>query len=257
MAAAPNHDEATVISARKSRVRTRRAHGDSFRIALLSAVAGYVDAAGFVLLFGLFPAHLTGELVVAATAISRQQLLSEAPRLLIVPVFMGAVAMGTLVARITRRRLRGNPLPPLFALMAFALSLCCAAPGLALGVAPAIGNVSGLLQAGGAVSAMALQGVIMREAHHQACPTTVMTGNLTQFLIECVELLADRLHWSPHRAALNTAKEQRLPLVTLALGTFLGSAALGGYLALHWGAVCIALPALMVAGMCVRELRLS
>ena len=65
---------------------------------LLAAVAGFVDTVGFIALFGLFTAHVTGNFVLigAALAGSGDGLLAK---LLALPVFMLVVATVALLLR--------------------------------------------------------------------------------------------------------------------------------------------------------------
>src|SRR5258708_940196 len=64
---------------------------------LLSAVAGYVDTAGFLALFGLFTSHVTGNLVTAGAALARRAPEGVIARLAMIPIFMLSVAATTLV----------------------------------------------------------------------------------------------------------------------------------------------------------------
>src|SRR5690606_9376345 len=69
----------------QSQIVPRRARGELLRIGTLSGIAGYVDAVGFATLLGLFPAHLTGELVEAVVAITHGEASSKAVRIAMIP----------------------------------------------------------------------------------------------------------------------------------------------------------------------------
>lgn len=95
---------------------------DAMGAVLLSAVAGYVDTAGFLALFGLFTAHITGDLVTAGTTLTDQLKMGAGTRLVMIPIFMISVAATTIFARVMRRK--GNAtLAPMLALMTAALTL--------------------------------------------------------------------------------------------------------------------------------------
>ncbi|HET9929922.1 MAG TPA: YoaK family protein [Polyangiaceae bacterium] len=219
-----------------------RMASDRLRVGLLSGVAGYVDAAGFVSLLGLFPAHLTGELVGLSISLASGQPLKL--RMLMLPVFVFAVALSVIVVRFFRRR--GQPtLLPLLTMMALALLLF----SLSGFVWPELGHASHpvpilLLSA---VAAMAFQNTFMREAVGTSCPTTVMTGNLTAFVIELVDLFVVRAWTREPRSAGDRAKaDARLKLVATALFGFTGGATLGGWLTGVVGPRSMALPTLAV-----------
>src|SRR5258706_15489007 len=58
----------------------------------LAFVAGYVDTVGFVALFGLFTAHVTGNFVMIGSAVAHQS-GSVLLKLLVFPAFISAVAL--------------------------------------------------------------------------------------------------------------------------------------------------------------------
>lgn len=218
------------------------------RTTLMSAIAGYVDAAGFVTLVGLFPAHVTGELVGAAVAMSSGHPLHNPARLAILPIFVLSVVVGALVSRSFRKRGR-SPLAALFGLMALTLTFFSASDAvLPLFLRPASALTTALRE-GTAVAAMGFQNVIMRRVLSTSCPTTVMTGNLTQFIIELVELCVGRKKSGQGEADL------RLRLVGMALGAFAFSAILGGFLTTSIGTISVVLPTALVAVLAWREAR--
>lgn len=212
--------------------------------ALLSGIAGYVDAAGFVSLVGLFPAHLTGELVGDAIALSS----GHAPdrghaHWWAFPVFVGSVILATLVARVFRHRgLKARA--GLLALVTLALALFSASDALAWLLHE--GRLPLLVRGGFAVAAMGFQSALMRESLTGSCPTTVMTGNLTQVVIDVVDHVVGRAT----RPMLRGNKANlRLTPVASSLFVFALSAALGGWLARLYGSASVALPTALAAAL--------
>ena len=237
-----------------SLTRPRVAPQDRRQMGALSAVAGFVDAAGFVTLFGLFPAHLTGELVAAAVALVKGRIAEESLRLAIVPVFIVSVMFGALAVRICRKR-RQSPLAMLLSLMALTLTVFSFS-GVLLPAGSSAGRpLAFALREGCAVAAMGFQNVLMRQILTTSCPTTVMTGNLTQFIIELVEHGARRIDARREQTGIRRKPDLRLRLVATALGAFLLGALLGAWLTKRWGTICITLPAAVTAALAWREAR--
>jgi len=210
--------------------------------ALLSAVAGYVDAAGFASLVGLFPAHMTGEIVGDAIAISSGHLSEHVTRLWMLPVFVGSVATATLVARVLRRRGR-RALTGLLALVTAALALFTASDYLA-GLLHESWHLHIILGGACAVAAMGFQNALMRESLSGSCPTTVMTGNLTQVVVEVVDHVFSRVT-GPHRR--DRPSTTHLLPVLCALCAFVACATLGGFLTRFFGSLSVALPTALTA----------
>jgi uncharacterized membrane protein YoaK (UPF0700 family) len=228
---------------------------DKLRAAVLSGVAGYVDAAGLLSVVALFPAHITGELVTEAVAFSSGERAVGPSRLWMLPVFVLAVALSAVVARVERRAGR-TPLPTLLLLVALGLT-AFAASGVVSWALPSA-PLSQVTQLGTycAVAAMGFQNALMREALSGSAPTTFMTGNLTQVVIELVEhgfalksppgIMSDVAR-SVSRARLRTA--------AIAVGSFLVSAALGAWLTHSVGALGATLPAILVGGLSYQAYR--
>jgi uncharacterized membrane protein YoaK (UPF0700 family) len=175
--------------------------------ALLSAVAGYVDAAGFASLIGLFPAHLTGEIVGDAIALSSGQAAGHPTRFWMLPVFIGSVTMATVVARTLRRRGR-RALTGLLALVTTALFLFATSDLIARGLHESW-HVHLLIGGACAVAAMGFQNALMRESLTGSCPTTVMTGNLTHVVIEIVDHVFSKLT-RPHKRVARSERAVRV-----------------------------------------------
>jgi uncharacterized membrane protein YoaK (UPF0700 family) len=220
---------------------------DKIRAAVLSGVAGYVDAAGLVSVVALFPAHITGELVTEAVALSSGRHDMGPSRLWMLPAFVLAVALAAVLARVERRAGR-PPLPALLLLVAsglggFALS------GVALLLMPQASPVA-ITSIGTccAVAAMGFQNALMRESLNGSAPTTFMTGNLTQLVIEIV----DHLFAVGRRPGImgdveRSVSRARLKTAGIALSSFLVSALLGAWLTRTVGPIGTLLPAALVA----------
>jgi len=217
--------------------------------ALLSGVAGYVDTAGFLALYGLFTAHVTGDLVTAGAVVA-ERLKSGAPaRLAMIPIFMLAVAATALFARRQRRRGR-EPLTALLALMTLALAIF-GTTGVALrdwALAPDDWAVAAIGATG--VVAMAIQNTLMRDALSSFCPTTIMTGNLTQVTIDLVDIcLPPREEVAVVRASRQREAKRRLKRFGLPLLGFMVGAAAGALLTHAFGLWSIALPTAVVGAL--------
>jgi uncharacterized membrane protein YoaK (UPF0700 family) len=151
---------------------------------LLSVIAGMVDLTGFFRLGNIFTAHITGNLVVTAAAVVQGGPVHLAQTLAI-PVFMAALAVVWLVARVSDRR-GTSLLRPLLAiqlaLLAALLIFCVVTRpsgdphGVMAGIAAMI-----------AVSAMACQYALLRLAIPGAISTAVMTGNLTNTVLSLMD----------------------------------------------------------------------
>ncbi len=220
---------------------------DKFRAAILSGVAGYVDAACIVSVVALFPAHVTGELVSEVASFSAGHVEGVPSRLWMLPTFVLAVALAATLARFERRRGR-IPLAALLLLVSLGLA-AFALSGVALLLAPQFSPATVThLGACCAVAAMGFQNALMRESLHGAAPTTFMTGNLTQLVIEIV----DHLFAAGRRPGIvgdveRSVSRARLTTAAIALSSFLGSALIGAYLTRTIGPVGTALPAALVA----------
>lgn len=70
-------------------------------IVILTVVGGFVDAVGYMALFGLFTSSITGNLVVAAVAATRK--INVTPQITVLLVFFCAATSGAVLANVVRR----------------------------------------------------------------------------------------------------------------------------------------------------------
>jgi len=153
---------------------------------LLTLNAGYVDAAGFLALKGLFTAHVTGNFVTLGSALVLGTSGVRA-KLLAIPMFCVVL----LLTRLLSYRLHTHVRAELRTVLALQVVLLAASAGLAIWLGPfANGNGWPALVTGMAfVAAMAVQVAAQRLYLPNAPTTTMMTGNTTKLMMELGELL--------------------------------------------------------------------
>jgi uncharacterized membrane protein YoaK (UPF0700 family) len=203
----------------------------------LAFVAGYVDAVGFIALFGLFTAHVTGNFILIGSALTGSG-VGLAAKLMALPVFILAVAM-------TRLAVLGigsdKALRPLLLGQASFLGGFLT---LGLMAAPVENPDAPIVIAAGlaGVAAMGIQNAVGRLILSDLAPTTIMTGNTTQIVIDLVD------RWRGGTDA-RTAARLRLvkmlpPLLAFAVGAIAGAFALA-----IWSFWCLLVPIVLLTSL--------
>ena len=225
---------------------------DLLGIGVLSAVAGYVDASGFLGLFGLFTAHVTGDLVAAGAVVASHARVGAGVRIATVPVFMLSVVVASLVARAARRR-GSRPLTVLLGLMTIALAAFCFT-GVALRPFLSGPHAWAVLVTGATgVIAMGIQNALMRDVLSGSSPTTIMTGNLTQLTMDLLEVaLPTRgVEAKPDSSANRNEVSRRLVKFGTPFIGFMSGTVLGGAITAAVGLWSIVLPTVTVGALTV------
>jgi uncharacterized membrane protein YoaK (UPF0700 family) len=204
----------------------------------LGFLAGYVDTLGFVALFGLFTAHVTGNFILIGAALANASQTSILLKILTFPCFiLGVAAARVLVVAVEQRG--GAALRPAL-LLELILLLGCMASGTAAepigGQAGPLAMLAGLLGAAG----MGAHSATSRLLLGHLAPTSMMTGNVTQIVIDAVDVL--RGVRDPGMAG--RFAKFALPLLAFAAGCI---AAAFGY---RWfGFAALAVPVLILVGL--------
>jgi uncharacterized membrane protein YoaK (UPF0700 family) len=162
--------------------RSKAAVGEG---ALQAFVAGYVDTCGFIALFGLFTAHVTGNLVLIGASIVEHR-GGLWGKLIALPVFILAVAAARGINLALESRGQNSAVP----LLALQILFLAGFLGVGLAATPIADFDSPLAVLAGmlGVVAMAIQNTASRTLYAMYTPTTVMTGNVTQVVIDLVDL---------------------------------------------------------------------
>ncbi|WP_018389491.1 YoaK family protein [Ancylobacter sp. FA202] len=203
---------------------------------LLCFNAGFVDTAGFVTLHGLFTAHVTGNIVTFAAALAEGHMPSLS-KIIAVPVFCFVVV----AARLVSRWLVTRGYDDFRILMAAKLILLAHAALVAiqLGAPLAADTPNAIMMGMTLVSAMALQNALHRTHLTDAPPSTVMTGTITQLLLDLTHV------WKPHPGAEPGQVRERLRRFGVFLASFAAGCAMAALLYLLAGMWCFLLPPLV------------
>ena len=186
--------------------------------AFLALLAGVTDVTSWILLGGLFTAHITGNIVVLAANI----VSGTPPRfaaVLALPVFVIVVIVATVIARrsggrreLTRNALLGTQAALLLAAAVLSFTTRASAdPDAPLAV------LIGIC----AVAAMAMQNSYLHLVPARAPSTAVMTGNLVTAVIAALDLAT-----ADGRASARARWTSSWPLLAgFVIGCLVGSAA--------------------------------
>jgi len=187
---------------------------------VLSVIAGSTDAIGFLGLNGLFTAHVTGNLVVlAAHVVAGDPTIFS--HLLALPVFMLTLFLTRLLAggleRAGLSTLRPLLLTELLFLVAF-LGVC-GGWGPWRDPNAILAAIAGML----GVAAMAVQNALVQISLTHAPATSVMTTNVTRFMLDLAAVLVGRDHATAAQA--RTRAMRTFPVILgFAIGCVLGAA---------------------------------
>jgi len=215
----------------------------------LSCIAGFVDTCVFVGMFGLFTAHITGNLALIGAELVRHS-GDVLAKLLALPVFVAAIVL-TVLATDSRRRAGHSSVAPLLCAEAALLILTIV---MSVAFGPVLRPdapwtvIAGMF----AVGAMGLQNALMRIELLSLPATTVMTVNVTQTVIDALAIVMHRADSATDVEHLEQARRRfkRMwpPILAFALGAAFGAV---GYAWLRLDALicpailCLALAARM------------
>jgi uncharacterized membrane protein YoaK (UPF0700 family) len=181
----------------------------------LGFTAGYVDTVGFIALFGLFTAHVTGNFILIGSELVHP-MHGVLIKFLAFPAFIAGVAAARMLAlRMLHRErsLRASLLVLQCALLAACMLTGWRAQPIVDASAPWV-LATGMLGA----AAMGVQNAAARLAFGDMAPTTVMTGNVTQIVIDLVDLV---------RGAADDGLRQRIAKFVCPALAFAGGAICG------------------------------
>ena len=204
-----------------------RDRGDTLDLSLaiaLAAITGYVDAIGFVHLFGVFPANQSGNVVLFGIALGGDH-ASDAWR---PALAMAGFALGVLLAYRAGRRLPARHRRwTLLGVETLALGVLALAAGDVMHARAPMGGANEMLALAVASVAMGLQTVALGRVSGVSVSTTYQTGAI----VRLSESAADAVPGG------ESATDSRRALVVLGIviACYAAGAALGALVARHWG----------------------
>ena len=204
----------------------------------LSVNGGYVDAAGYLALHGLFTTHVTGNFVTlgATWVLGTTGALAK---LLALPVFC-IVVFGV---RLISAALVAKRLPAFRTMLGLKVALLTLGAALAIGFGPfdSGDEWAALLTGLVLVAAMAIQNAIHRIHMGALPPTTVMTGNTIQVMIDLADLARGA------SAEVRAAIQSRLSRMAAGVAAFAAGCAAAALVYAHQGLWCFVIPPLIAA----------
>ena len=210
---------------------------------LLGWVGGFVDAVGFLALFHLFTAHMSGNSVWFGTYLGVGNWRLGLHHLFPIPLFVAGVALGTAAVELARRfRLRAPFVPALLLeAVLLALFMVCGSACTVDGAVHTETVWAFYLIAALPALAMGVQNATLHRVGERLLPTTYVTGVLNGLATEGVHLLfwlGEQTRAVGLRPALRAAPAQ--PALRAAVASallwlaYVAGAVSGGYAKHRW-----------------------
>ena len=208
----------------------------------LAFLAGYVDTLGFLALFGLFTAHVTGNFILIGASLADPAREGVLLKLLAFPAFIAGVALARILVVIIEKRgapaLRPALLLQLVLLLGF---MACGLAATPLGNEPGpLATAAGLLGA----AAMGTHSATSRLLLGHLAPTSMMTGNVTQIVIDLVDAA---------RGADDPGLKARCGKFIWPLAAFAAGCVAAAFAFQRFGFAALVVPALILLGLLVAE----
>src|SRR3989337_3189475 len=212
---------------------------------LLSFISGFIDTAGFIVLSGLFTAHITGNLVLAGASLINDNNPEVAARLAMLPVFVIGVMAAFILTTVLARTLNFSLTILLVVQAVLTIVFSMLGSFLENDAHQILSPLQVFLVGTVGVFAMCIQNTYMKTHLSSHAPTTVMTGNLTQFSIDLVNVFLIKLDMANLSSSKSTQGELTLAINQLGLSLlgFLVGAMAGALLVANVGLISCLLPA--------------
>ncbi|WP_175720096.1 YoaK family protein [Burkholderia anthina] len=215
---------------------------------ILAAVAGFVDTLSFVALFGLFTAHVTGNFVLIGAGIAGFG-QGVVLKLSVFPAFVCGVIASSLIARSMSARPAWQGTRVLHTVQAVLLLGFCAAGVWATPVTQP-DSLPALLAGIVGTFAMGVQNAHPRVIPRAGVPNTVMTGNVTQAILDAVDMLSGSTADSARVAARARFGKMLPAIVAFALGAAGGAL---GFRQIGFWALLVPVGALAMLAACAGQ----
>jgi uncharacterized membrane protein YoaK (UPF0700 family) len=161
---------------------------------MLGLVAGFGDAVGFLVLFGVFTAHMSGNTTHFGDSLAEGEWTDAVVRLFPIPMFVVAIALGSVAVEVARRRGAARArLAPLFLVEAACLVVFMVLAAWVLDT-DRLQTANGwyFVLTGLLTLAMGAQTAVLRRVGGLTVHTTYISGMLTQVAVGAVSWVFDR-----------------------------------------------------------------
>lgn len=213
---------------------------------ILSFVAGWINAVGFIALFGIYTNHVTGYIITA----SKETIMGGiGVWALLLATFIVTIAI-TAWCELRWHTKFPNILLSFFFAETVLLTLFMLA-GLYFSPFNSLAELGAIITAMLGISAMGVRNAVIRTLLSPIATSTLMTGNIAQLTIDTITSYVSS---APSQDKRQLAKQSILKILPTVL-SFSTGAILGGVGYLHWSFLCVSIPIILMLYICFREWR--